>query len=450
MAGKYLTLDEAAQQLGMSPDELNALRDKREISGYRDGKSWKFKTSDVEKLGENLKSGSSDDDGDDFGLSLDDDLELAVEPTTNEPEIDLSDELSLPDDDEIGLADEPAAKSDKPATKAEQEDELQLADDADLKFASDDDELKLADDDDLQLAAEPVSSAKTNDDDELSLTLDDDLSFAASDDSASDSSASEELSLADDDDLELAPEPSSSTSPSESLDLDLDDLGGNGSGDDAAEVVLGDDDAPATAAAEESLVLDDPEEAELTFDSGDSGISLLDESAASVELSFEDDDGADALSDDLDEDLLLGGSSGATGSSEDDSDFQLTPFDELDSDLSDSGSQVIQLDSGEEMSGLSGELEEMPVGEFEAVADDDDFGAATAAPAVAAGSAAAAAAPAASTESQFSGLDVAMLMGSGLLSLVAAFAMLQVAGAIGSSGGGSTILDPLVDVLFGG
>ena len=50
MAGKLIPLDIAAQQLGVSPDELNDLRQRQEIYGYRDGASWKFKPEDVEKL----------------------------------------------------------------------------------------------------------------------------------------------------------------------------------------------------------------------------------------------------------------------------------------------------------------------------------------------------------------------------------------------------------------
>ncbi|HEV3138834.1 MAG TPA: helix-turn-helix domain-containing protein [Pirellulales bacterium] len=50
MARKLLDLEEAAKMLGVTPDTLNEIRERREIYGYRDGGSWKFKSEDVEKL----------------------------------------------------------------------------------------------------------------------------------------------------------------------------------------------------------------------------------------------------------------------------------------------------------------------------------------------------------------------------------------------------------------
>jgi len=50
MAGKLITLEEAAQMLGVSPSDLSEMRQRQEVYGYRDGGSWKFKQEDVEKL----------------------------------------------------------------------------------------------------------------------------------------------------------------------------------------------------------------------------------------------------------------------------------------------------------------------------------------------------------------------------------------------------------------
>ncbi|HEX5443668.1 MAG TPA: helix-turn-helix domain-containing protein [Pirellulales bacterium] len=50
MAGKLVPLDEAAKTLGVSPDELNSMRENRDIYGYRDGATWKFKPEDIERL----------------------------------------------------------------------------------------------------------------------------------------------------------------------------------------------------------------------------------------------------------------------------------------------------------------------------------------------------------------------------------------------------------------
>lgn len=50
MAGKLVPLEEAAKTLGVSPDDLNSMRENRDIYGYRDGATWKFKPEDIERL----------------------------------------------------------------------------------------------------------------------------------------------------------------------------------------------------------------------------------------------------------------------------------------------------------------------------------------------------------------------------------------------------------------
>jgi len=71
MAGKLLTLDEAAQRLGISVEEVNRLVDRKQLFAVRDGNTLKFKHDEVERVaaseGGSMASGGS-------GLSLD--LEL--------------------------------------------------------------------------------------------------------------------------------------------------------------------------------------------------------------------------------------------------------------------------------------------------------------------------------------------------------------------------------------
>ncbi|MBA4016085.1 MAG: hypothetical protein C0483_02740 [Pirellula sp.] len=50
MAGKLITLEEAAHILGVSASEVGEMRQRQEIYGYRDGGSWKFKQDEVERL----------------------------------------------------------------------------------------------------------------------------------------------------------------------------------------------------------------------------------------------------------------------------------------------------------------------------------------------------------------------------------------------------------------
>jgi excisionase family DNA binding protein len=49
MAGKFLNVEEAAEKLGVSADQLVEMRSEGKIHGYRDGASWKFKAEEVER-----------------------------------------------------------------------------------------------------------------------------------------------------------------------------------------------------------------------------------------------------------------------------------------------------------------------------------------------------------------------------------------------------------------
>jgi hypothetical protein len=59
MAQKLYTSEEAAKFLGITVDELNAMRERRQVFGIRDGANWKYKQQDVERAADDLKSGGS-------------------------------------------------------------------------------------------------------------------------------------------------------------------------------------------------------------------------------------------------------------------------------------------------------------------------------------------------------------------------------------------------------
>jgi hypothetical protein len=59
MAKKYLTLEEAAQMLGMAPEELVRYRERSEIRGFADRGTWKFKSEDVEEFARSRDADSS-------------------------------------------------------------------------------------------------------------------------------------------------------------------------------------------------------------------------------------------------------------------------------------------------------------------------------------------------------------------------------------------------------
>jgi Helix-turn-helix domain len=54
MAKKLIDQDEAARILGVSPEEIGSLRDRKRLFPYRDGDQWKFKPEDVERLRDEL------------------------------------------------------------------------------------------------------------------------------------------------------------------------------------------------------------------------------------------------------------------------------------------------------------------------------------------------------------------------------------------------------------
>ena len=56
---KYLSLDEAAQQLGLRNEDLNRLREKGEVRGFADRGTWKFKVEDIEELARSRQADSS-------------------------------------------------------------------------------------------------------------------------------------------------------------------------------------------------------------------------------------------------------------------------------------------------------------------------------------------------------------------------------------------------------
>jgi hypothetical protein len=59
MAGKFLSLEDAARQLGISIDEVNLLVDRKKLFPMRDGATLKFKLDEVERVAQSLGEESS-------------------------------------------------------------------------------------------------------------------------------------------------------------------------------------------------------------------------------------------------------------------------------------------------------------------------------------------------------------------------------------------------------
>src|SRR3954468_9633357 len=108
MVQRLTSLDEAATQLGISTDRLNALRESGKVRAYKDGASWKFRREDIEKFAAegvpSIEASPSDlaldldDEDDDFKFPADSSGALKSAPSS-EPELDLSDEERLPKPD---------------------------------------------------------------------------------------------------------------------------------------------------------------------------------------------------------------------------------------------------------------------------------------------------------------------------------------------------------------
>lgn len=70
MAGKFLSIEEVAQQLGVTVDEVHRLVDRKKLFPMRDGAAVKFKTDDVTRLAASLADESVTDASDSIQLDL--------------------------------------------------------------------------------------------------------------------------------------------------------------------------------------------------------------------------------------------------------------------------------------------------------------------------------------------------------------------------------------------
>jgi len=61
MAKRYLSLEEAAGQLGLTAEQLMKLRERNDIRGFADRGSWKFREQDIEEFLRSQQADSSPD-----------------------------------------------------------------------------------------------------------------------------------------------------------------------------------------------------------------------------------------------------------------------------------------------------------------------------------------------------------------------------------------------------
>lgn len=447
MAPSLISLDDAAKQLNITSSDLNDRRERQDIYGYRDGASWKFKQTDVDKLKEELAAGGGSDD--DMGLddlSLDDSDDMLDVSSDSDFQVASDSDSDNDDSVDVMLLSEaelgesaPGASSTiigKPGEQGPGESDIKIITDldraasgaptpgtpgSDIHLAADGDESVLDDDSaDLSLPSasdsdkpSPGSDISLGDEaavslDEFSLEEDDGASegFALAGDESSDGGSSDELSVMGDDDLVL----------------------GGGS-----DITLGAADSGISLAnpADSGLSLEEP------FDLTDTGGAQQQDFDVDSDdmLSLSDDSDSVSLLDDSDSSEL----SAAIG----DEDFLLEPSQDADSE--ESGSQVIALD--EDSIGSDSFLEDSEAGESMLEDDSDasplggldtgDYGApATGGVAV-------------SREAVFSGLQIASLSVWTLFMLLCGMMMLDLMRNMWSWQGNFTVSSSIMDTILG-
>jgi hypothetical protein len=421
MATKYVGLNEAAQLLGVTPDELNDMRSHSEIHGYRDGASWKFKWDEVERVAReqniNLDDATRPAAADATG-SLSDLLsssDLSMEESTD----DLASESILVSDESLGESGSGTSSTvigKKSSAGSQSESDIRVGSESGSGTGSD-----------VELVADAGGS-------EVRLVPGDSNALAGSDILASRESGTGaggsqtgQVSLGGSD-VKLAGDSSMAGGPSRTQgdsDLTLDDSASSLSGSESAIELAseGDEELVLGGSGGGSDVTGGTSDSGISLKPDDSGLSLeeqpLDLSGSSIEaLELPEDEDVITMEDSADPDA-------ATQLKADD-EFLLTPVEELADDES-SGSQVIALedseafDQGMDQDAAVAPLEPMLVEEEGAAELGAEFEAQPA------GAAAAAPmtmptqfAPAAEPEAHYSVINV--------LSLLAVFVVLAAAG----------------------
>ncbi len=301
MADNFHTLDEAAKLLNVTPEQLGEMRDNGEIRGFRDGSTWKFKTSEVQKLIDQSSAGSDssdlgfEDEGDDEVTMLGESPDLAAMLDSIDDDDDSESSAELGAAASLLVNDSSSSASVIGDSEADsQESDLQLADDSSASA----DDAHVLDDSELLLQQEGGTG-------EIEVNQqEDDFAFDSSelDDSSADMDLSDDDFALSDDDLVLS---NSDSAGNSDITLGSGDSGINlGSPSDSG---ISLDEEPMELAGGSSSALGLPEE--------DSGLSLGDDLSDSEDF-------ADLQKDD---------------------EFLLSPSDEGFGDSSDSGSQVIAL-----------------------------------------------------------------------------------------------------------
>ena len=366
---KLIPMEEAAKVLGLSVEKLNELRSNNEVFGYRDGSTWKFKMSELERvaddLGLSISPLSSAIDGikDVFGLGDDESdssvLDLGLEESSDDLFIE-SDSIAM-DDSSVELFQSAMSGADGGIS-------------SDILADDDDDMIDLADSGLLvKSSSKDMLLDQNDDDDDLSLfdssddlNLDEALDEAADDLMPKDSSldvkledSSFDLNLEDSsDDLKLEDSSLGLKSGGSSDDLKLEDSSLDLNLEDSSDDLKLDASSADLALEESSDDLKLEDSGLVLKTDGDDSVKLSDDSvldgddelsfgSSSLELASEaqKSDSPSSTGDDLFSEESTSGAPSTgkllAGGSDDDDDLSLNVEDDLfddDLDLADSAS----------------------------------------------------------------------------------------------------------------
>jgi len=342
---KYLSLDEAAQQLGLRNEDLNRLREKGDVRGFADRGTWKFKVEDIEELARSRQADSNpevpmfidsdpDDDDDDFPGLSNSDSAFAIGSDSA---------MVLDDDDE---ADDPTVirKSRDPMNSSDSDVRL-MFDEPMLIGPSDSGPLKMdASDSDVRLVGNLVPELDSDSDVKLvgDLESDSDVKLVG-EETINDISLSRNAGLqkGSDSDIRLVPPDS---------DSDIKILGAKPDSDSDVKLVSPETDSDLKLVTPEPGSDSDVKVVGL-LDNSDSDVQLLGAADSSIALDFEpdDSDSASVLSDESG--IALGSDSAMMLPTE--SGFTLEGSSDSGIALSEDSDEGITLDVGSNDSGIS-------------------------------------------------------------------------------------------------
>jgi hypothetical protein len=343
MPPRLIELKAAAEMLGLTADELTDFRSRNEIFGYRDGATWKFKIDEIERFAESqgLSVSPEPTPKPEGGSGVDADLEELISVSDLEASDDSSsseEASSLGDVASILVSEETLGESGggTASTIIGKSGDEEVAGDSDIQLATDGGSGKSGSDVELVAETDPSGSGV-----KLMASGSDVHGTGAAAGGPSDTANMEEdgvdsgLSLGEsglalgDDDLALGEDSLDLDAEAAGAAIDLDGesdvlAGGSGKGSDVTQ-----------GAADSGINLTNPSE---------SGLSLEDEplelGGSAVEtLELGEDDMVPLEEEAADPDA-------ATQLKADD-DFLLTPVEDIGGEESDSGSQVIALDTEE-------------------------------------------------------------------------------------------------------